>query len=128
MDVRVKSENSNKKTVVVTASAAKKGRTSVSVAKFSPSWVVVNPKDAPGIQMELIGRIREGVKKTDWKQLIHYLGSTEKEFEHILPASISSLQKKLFMEKKLQSQSTRWRDYSELVMRFLILKKISRNG
>jgi putative toxin-antitoxin system antitoxin component (TIGR02293 family) len=50
--------------------------------------------------MELIGRIREGVKKTDWKQLIHYIGSTEKEFEHILPASISSMQKKTVYGKE----------------------------
>lgn len=62
--------------------------------KFSPSWVVANAKDAPAYKMELISRIRKGVKKTDWKQLIRYTGSTEKEFEHILPASISSMQKK----------------------------------
>ena len=50
--------------------------------------------------MELIGRIREGVKKTDWKHLIQYTGSTEKEFEHILPASISSMQKKTVYGKE----------------------------
>lgn len=68
--------------------------------EFSPSWVVLNGKDAPGFKMELIGRIREGVKKTDWKQLIQYTGSTEKEFEHILPASISSMQKKTVYSKE----------------------------
>lgn len=68
--------------------------------KFSPSWVVVNSKDAPGYQMELIGRIREGVKKTDWKELIQFTGSTEKEFENILPASISSMQKKTVYDKE----------------------------
>lgn len=68
--------------------------------KFSPSWVVLNGKDAPGYKMELISRIRQGVKKTDWKQLIHYTGSTEKEFEHILPASISSMQKKTVYSKE----------------------------
>lgn len=63
-------------------------------AKFSPAWVVVNAKDAPGYQMELIDRIRDGVKKSDWKQLISNIGATEKEFELILPTSISSMQKK----------------------------------
>ena len=62
--------------------------------KFSPAWVVVNAKDAPGYKMELIDRIRVGVKKDDWKQLINSIGSTEKEFEYILPSSISSMQKK----------------------------------
>jgi len=94
MDIKVKSEDSNKKKGVVSVRVPRKGRNPVSPAKFSPSWVVVNSKDAPGFKMELIGRIREGVKKTDWKQLIHFTGSTEKEFEHILPASISSMQKK----------------------------------
>jgi len=70
------------------------------LTKFSPSWVVLNGKDAPGYKMELIDRIREGVKKTDWKQLIQYTGSTEKEFEHILPASISSMQKKTVYSKE----------------------------
>ncbi len=70
------------------------------LTKFSPSWVVLNGKDAPGYKMDLIGRIREGVKKTDWKQLLHYTGSTEKEFEHILPASISSMQKKTVYSKE----------------------------
>jgi putative toxin-antitoxin system antitoxin component (TIGR02293 family) len=64
------------------------------VAKFSPAWVVVHAKDAPGYNLELIGRIRSGVKKADWKQLITSIGSTEKEFEYILPSSISSMQKK----------------------------------
>jgi putative toxin-antitoxin system antitoxin component (TIGR02293 family) len=71
-----------------------------SLTKFSPSWVVLNGKDAPGYKMDLIVRIREGVKKTDWKQLLHYTGSTEKEFEHILPASISSMQKKTVYSKE----------------------------
>lgn len=62
--------------------------------KFSPAWVVVNTKDAPGYKMELIDRIRVGVNKDDWKQLITSIGSTEKEFEYILPSSISSMQKK----------------------------------
>ncbi|MDT0647822.1 antitoxin Xre/MbcA/ParS toxin-binding domain-containing protein [Zunongwangia sp. F260] len=73
---------------------SKKGRQQANLAKFSPSWVVLNVKDAPGYKMELIDRIRKGVRKADWKQLIHDTGSTEKEFEHILPASISSMQKR----------------------------------
>lgn len=68
--------------------------------KFSPSWVVLNVKDSPGFKMELIGRIREGVKKSDWKQLIQFTESTEKEFEPILPASISSMQKKTVYGKE----------------------------
>lgn len=70
------------------------------LVKFSPSWVVLNGKDAPSYKMELIERIREGVKKSDWKQLIEHIESTEKEFEHILPASISSMQKKLVYSKE----------------------------
>jgi putative toxin-antitoxin system antitoxin component (TIGR02293 family) len=70
------------------------------LTKFSPSWVVLNGKDAPAYKMDLIGRIREGVKKTDWKQLLHYTGSTEKEFEHLLPSSISSMQKKTVYSKE----------------------------
>ena len=67
---------------------------SARLEKFSPAWVVVNAKDAPGYKMELIDRIRVGVKKHDWKQLITSIGSTEREFEYILPSSISSMQKK----------------------------------
>ena len=100
MNVKIKSEDSNKKKDVVSARVARKGRNPVSYTKFSPSWVVVNTKDAPGFKMELIGRIREGVKKSDWKQLIQYTDSTEKEFEHILPASISSMQKKTVYGKE----------------------------
>lgn len=67
---------------------------SAGILKFSPSWVVTNVKDAPGYQLELIDRIRTGVSKDDWKQLIQYIGATEKEFEFLLPSSISSMQKK----------------------------------
>ena len=81
-------------------SVSRKANKDAVLTKFSPSWVVQNGKDAPGYKMELIGRIREGVKKTDWKQLIQYTGSTEKEFEHILPASISSMQKKTVYSKE----------------------------
>lgn len=65
-----------------------------SMGKFTPAWVVAHAKDAPGYTLELIDRIREGVTKKDWKNMISYLEATEKEFEKILPASISSMQKK----------------------------------
>ena len=82
------------KKVEAKVSIATKSARRAKLEKFSPAWVVVNAKDAPGYKMELIGKIRGGVKKDDWKQLIRSLGSTEKEFEHILPSSISSMQKK----------------------------------
>jgi translation elongation factor EF-1alpha len=56
--------------------------------------VVFNVKDAPGHKMEFIDRIRNGVEKADWKQLIKSIGATEKEFEGVIPTSISSMQKK----------------------------------
>lgn len=77
----------------VRVAASKKGNL-FNLSKYSPAWVVAHAKDAPSYKMELINRIRGGVKKSDWKQLIDYTESTEKEFEHILPASISSMQKK----------------------------------
>ncbi|MDR6967092.1 putative toxin-antitoxin system antitoxin component (TIGR02293 family) [Flavobacterium arsenatis] len=64
------------------------------LVKFSPSWVVYHVKDAPSFKLEIIDRIRNGVKKDDWKQLIQNIGAKEKEFEFILPTSISSMQKK----------------------------------
>ena len=76
------------------ATVSTKSTRSVKLEKFSPAWVFVNSKDAPGYKMELIDRIRVGVKKDDWKQLITSIGSTEREFEYILPSSISSMQKK----------------------------------
>lgn len=62
--------------------------------EYSPAWVVLHSKDAPDHQLELIARIREGVRKGEWKEFIHCIGATEKEFETILPTSISSMQKK----------------------------------
>ena len=70
------------------------------LTKFSPAWVVVHSKDAPGYNLELINRIRDGVKKSDWKQLISKIGYTEKELEYVLPASISSMQKKTVYGKE----------------------------
>ncbi len=78
----------------------KKAANTARLSKFSPTWVVANAKDSPDFKLEIIDRIRTGVKKTDWKQLINNLGATEKEFEHILPASISSMQKKTVYGKE----------------------------
>lgn len=69
-------------------------KSKLKVSKFSPSWVVKHSKKTPEFKLELIDQIRKGVKKSEWKELIKFTGSTEKEFEHILPASISSMQKK----------------------------------
>ena len=68
--------------------------------KYSPVWVVVHANDAPGYKLQLIHRIRKGVKKTEWKSLIKRIGHTEKELETILPTSISSMQKKIFYDKE----------------------------
>ena len=97
MNTRTTSKTNSKSTVKKRTnkiSANKNITKPVNPTKFSPAWVVMHAKDAPGYKLELISRIRDGVKKTDWKQLISYTGSTEKEFEHILPVSISSMQKK----------------------------------
>lgn len=66
----------------------------IKFSKLSPAWVVRFPDDAPGYKMELIDRIRKGVSKLEWKDLIRYIGASEKEFEFVLPTSISSMQKK----------------------------------
>jgi len=79
---------------------ANKGVSIAHMDEFSPLWVVVHAKEAHGNKFELIDRIRAGVNKADWKQLISYIGSTEKEFENILPASISSMQKKKVYDKE----------------------------
>lgn len=68
--------------------------------EFSPSWVVLHGKDAPGFTLELIDRIRIGVSKSAWKQLIITIGFTEKELEYVLPTSISSMQKKTIYGKE----------------------------
>lgn len=94
MNTRVTPGRKSGSTSVPRIAVVKSDRRQTHFAKFSPAWVVVNAKDAPGYQMELIDRIRSGVKKADWKQLILKIGATEKEFELILPTSISSMQKK----------------------------------
>ena len=70
------------------------------VSEFSPAWVISNSTNAPHFKLDLIDKIREGVKKTDWKQLLQFTSSTEKEFENILPASISSMQKNSIYNKE----------------------------
>jgi len=99
MAVKTKSQDAVKKEANVRV-RTKKGKTTVRHTAYSPSWVVAHSKDTPGFKLELIDRIREGVKKSDWKKLIQYTDSTEKEFEHILPASISSMQKKTIYSKE----------------------------
>lgn len=100
MSISIEPENLARKQSDIKIRVAKKGKASVRYAKFSPSWVVVHSKDAPGFKLQLIDRIRKGVKKSDWKQLIQFTDSTEKEFENILPASISSMQKKTVYGKE----------------------------
>lgn len=73
---------------------ASKDRITNNLTRFSPSWVVYHLKDSSSFKLEIIDRIRTGVKKDDWKQLIENIGSNENEFEFILPTSISSMQKK----------------------------------
>ncbi len=96
----------SKKVVRKTTVVAEKEVKVIRLPKYSPVWVVAHVKEAPAVKLELIGRIRAGVKKSDWKSLISFIGSTEKEFENILPASISSMQK-----KKVYSKETSERIY-----------------
>lgn len=98
--VEKKPKDSSKEKTAVKTKATRKSRNRTTPVKFTPYWVVLNAKEAPGNKMELISRIREGVKKSDWKQFITYTGSTEKEFENILPSSISSMQKKTVYGKE----------------------------
>ncbi len=93
MNVKATSKKDIRKVGARVTVSAKPSR-HTKLEKFSPAWVAVHAKDAPGYKMELINRIRIGVRKDEWKQLIRDIGSTEKEFEYILPSSISSMQKK----------------------------------
>lgn len=68
--------------------------------KFSPTWVVENALDAMGFKLNVIQRIREGVHKSEWKDFIRAIEATEKEFEFLLPSSISSMQKKSLYDKE----------------------------
>lgn len=89
-----KEENKDKKGSKTTKTEVNDPAVAYESYRFSPSWVVMNSKDAPNHQLELIDRIRKGVAKQDWKQLIGLMGATEKEFEQVLPSSISSMQKR----------------------------------
>lgn len=100
MDTKTTDKGPVKKRKRLSGSASKKTGSATRLVKFSPAWVVLNAKDSPGFRLELIDRIRDGVKKSDWKQLINSIGSTEKEFEKILPASISSMQKRTVYDKE----------------------------
>lgn len=62
--------------------------------EHSPAWIVSKNSFSPGLSFQMIERIRAGLKKADWKQLLKYIDGTEKEFESVLPSSISSMQKK----------------------------------
>lgn len=69
-------------------------------AKFSPAWVVLHSQDTPEYKLQIIKRIRAGVSKHEWKLLIQHIGASEKELENVLPASISSMQKKAVYGKE----------------------------
>lgn len=82
--------------------AAKTGAVTIkkAQAKFSPAWVVLHSQDTPEYKLQIIKRIRSGVSKYEWKLLIQHIGATEKELENVLPASISSMQKKAVYGKE----------------------------
>lgn len=104
MSINIESEDSTKKKRGIKKRFAKKKRTPFNPNKFSPSWVAMYRNDTPKFKMELIDRIRVGVKKSEWKELIQFTNSTEKEFEHILPASISSMQKRAVYGKEISER------------------------
>lgn len=79
---------------------SKKTGSKLRLARFSPAWVVAHASDSPDFKLKIIAQIRVGVKKSEWKALINKIGATEKEFEQILPTSISSLQKKTVYDKE----------------------------
>jgi len=97
---RSTADKENGKVKIPKAKTTRKPVKTGSIVKYSPSWVVHHSKDAPGPNLQLIGRIRRGVKKAEWKQLLGTIGSTEKELESILPSSISSMQKKEIYSKE----------------------------
>jgi len=67
---------------------------------YTPIWYTNNIVNEPAIGLALIENVRAGVKKSEWKDFIHGIGATEKEFESILPSSISSMQKKAVYDKE----------------------------
>lgn len=80
------------KTRKANAKRSQKGRR-VSL-EHSPSWVVEHANSTTDYKLLLIDRIRVGVKKSEWKELLRGIGHTEKELEFMLPTSISSMQKR----------------------------------
>lgn len=64
------------------------------VEEFSPTWMVENTEHASASSLKVIEKIRTGVTKNAWKQLLASIGATEKELEFLLPTSISSMQKR----------------------------------
>ena len=62
--------------------------------KYSPSWVLDNSDDSPAYKLALIEKIRTGVTKKEWKDLITNIEAAENDLKKILPCSIGSMQKK----------------------------------
>lgn len=89
-----KGEEVNEPGFIYEVSESKRVVSSRDLSIYSPVWVVDNPKDAPAHRVHMIEKIRTGVKKNEWKDLLGHIKATEKEFEEILPGSISSMQKK----------------------------------
>jgi putative toxin-antitoxin system antitoxin component (TIGR02293 family) len=99
MSTKASSKATKQKAGVSAATTRKKGEIG-RCEKFSPAWVVDHAAEAPGHNLSLIERIRAGVKKSAWKQLIQKIDHTEKELEFMLPSSISSMQKKSVYDKE----------------------------
>lgn len=69
------------------------------VREFSPAWVLLNYAKTEVHRIDLIQNLRKGVLKIEWKNFLQLIQSTEKEFESILPLSISGLQKNTIYNK-----------------------------
>ena len=81
-------------------SSVNTGERAAQDVEFSPIWFVSHATERSGYHMEVIERIKQGVKKSDWKNLINRIGHTEKELDFMIPASISSLQKRSVYDKE----------------------------
>jgi len=97
---QIKTSKKRRKQSKGSRSGSVKSKRTDDYTKFSPIWVVVHAKKSPSHFLLLIDHIRQGVKKTEWRELISYIGATEKELAAILPTSISSLQKKDVYDKE----------------------------
>lgn len=60
---------------------------------LSPAGII-RRNIAPNAEMSIIERIRSGVTRKEWKELLHKINATEKEMVRIIPTSLSSMQKK----------------------------------